>query len=168
MSDPLQFQLDEADWCLQFSAAANNIMYSHAQTGRNSRESVGQLYSRDLTQAVIEVDLATWLKPAFASWGRVKFDPKKAFAERVALFEQGYHCIGIWHTHPEPSPTPSGEDRGLARNYAKSAQVHLDGIVFVIVGTRPSPDGYEVWVDDGHELLVARRVETSPVQLLPR
>jgi proteasome lid subunit RPN8/RPN11 len=159
MFEELRFQLEGANWCLEFSAAANSTMYTHAQTGCNSRESVGQLYTRDLTGETVEIELATWMKPKFASWGRVKFDTKKAFAERIALFEQGYHCIGIWHTHPEPYPSPSSEDRTLARDYAKSAQTQLDGIVFVIVGTLAPPDCYKVWVDDSKELLLARRIE---------
>lgn len=158
MADLLRFQLDDASWYLEFSTAANSVMYAHAQTGRHSRESVGQLYTRDLTRATVSIDHATWMRPKLASWARVKFDPKKALAERVALFEQGFHCVGIWHTHPEPYPAPSGEDRTLARDYAISAKSQLDGIVFVIVGTRAHPNAYNVWVDDGLELLTARRI----------
>ena len=158
MADVLRFQLDDASWCLDFSAAASRVMYAHAQVGRGSHESVGQLYTRDLTQATVCIDHATWMKPKLASWARVRFDPKKALVERVALFEQGLHCVGIWHTHPEPCPTPSGEDKTLARDYANSAKSQLDGIVFVIVGTLAHPSAYNVWVDDGRKLLVARRV----------
>ena len=46
----------------------------------------------------------------------------------------------------------------LARDYANPAKSQLDGIVFVIVGTRLHPSAYNVWVDDGRELHVARRV----------
>lgn len=161
-AESIRFQLDDASWCLEFSHAANSIMYAHAQTSRNSRESVGQLYTRDLTRATVSIDYATWMKPKLASWARVTFDPQKALAERITLFEQGFHCVGIWHTHPEPSPTPSGEDRTLARNYAISAKSQLDGIVFVIVGTRAHPNAYNVWVDDGRELLPARRIAIPP------
>ncbi len=158
MANSLRFQLNDANWCLEFSTAASSVMYAHAQTGPHSRESVGQLYTRDLTRAIVSIDHATWMTPKLASWARVKFDPKKALAERVALFEQGFHCVGIWHTHPEPSPVPSSEDRTLARDYAISAKSQLHGIVFVIIGTRAHPNAYNVWVDDGFELLTARRI----------
>lgn len=158
MADALRFQLDAATWCLEFAPSAMDEMLSHAQVMRNSRESVGQLYTRDLTQDVVCVEHATWLNPKIAHWSRVKFDPKKAYAEREKLFRKGLHCVGLWHTHPEPYPTPSGEDRLLARDYANSAMPQLSGIVFVIVGTLPEPNAFKVWVDDGTDLLLAHSV----------
>ena len=152
MIDNLHFELAEANWKLEFSADAIRVMSSHAQVGMKGRESVGQLYTGDLTAQTVLVGLATRLPPRVAAWSRVQFDPKKALKERQELFAQGFHCVGLWHTHPEPYPKPSGEDRQLARNYAKAASEQIQGIVFVIVGTRPHPNSFRVWVDDGHEL----------------
>ncbi len=78
--------------------------------------------------------------------------PKRAYEERQQLFSQGLRCIGLWHTHPEPHPKPSKDDKQLARNYAAAASQQVHGIVFVIVGTQPHPNGFRVWVDDGGEL----------------
>lgn len=163
MTDALRFQLDAANWCLEFSPAATGVMLSRAQMSPKSRESVGQLYTRDLTQTTVCVELATWLAPKIASWGRVQFDPKKALAERRVMFDQGFHCVGVWHTHPEANPSPSGEDKTLARDYANSANAQLSGIVFVIVGTLSYPSGFNVWVDDGNDLLVAHPVANSGI-----
>lgn len=152
------FELPEANWKLEFAADAIRVMLSHAQAGVKSRESVGQLYTRDLTTQTVLVECATRLSPRLASWSRVQFDPKKAFDERQQLFKQGLHCIGLWHTHPESRPNPSREDRQLARNYAKAASQQVRGVVFVIVGTQPQPDGFRVWLDDGVELRIVDAV----------
>jgi proteasome lid subunit RPN8/RPN11 len=87
-----------------------------------------------------------------AAWSRVRFDTKRAMQQREALIARGLHCIGLWHTHPEPMPQPSLEDRTVAREHALAAKPQLTGLVFVIVGTVPPPEGLRVWVDDGSEL----------------
>lgn len=161
MNSPLHFELADANWRLEFGRDAMRTMLSYAQTNRWSRESVGQLYTRDLSQPIIVVEHATWLQPKSSSWSRVRFDPQKAFAERQVLFQSGLHCIGIWHTHPESNPTPSGEDVRLSKDYALAASSQLRGIVFLIVGTRPYPDGFRVWIDDGIELRVANPVSSA-------
>lgn len=140
---------------MEFGTRATSVMSAKAQTSRDSHESVGQLYARDLTGTSLLIEHASLLKPRRASRGRVQFDPKAAFAERVALFKDGLHCIGLWHTHPEPNPTPSMEDKVLARDYANAAKPDLSGIVFVIVGTLPPPNALKVWIDSGKELQLA-------------
>lgn len=162
MIGSLFFELAEADWKLEFAADAIRVMLRHAQTGVKSRESVGQLYSRDLTMPTVLVEHATRLPPKAASWARVQFDPKDALEERQELFAQGLHCIGLWHTHPEPHPKPSCEDKLLSRNYAIAAGHHVQGIVFVIVGTKPHPNGFRVWVDDGTDL---KRASLMPADI---
>jgi proteasome lid subunit RPN8/RPN11 len=158
MIGPLHFELAAANWKLEFAVDAVRVMLSHAQVGMKGRESMGQLYTRDLTGQSVLVELATRLRPRVAGWSRVQFDPKKALEERQELFTQGLHCIGLWHTHPEAHPIPSGEDRQLARNYAAAASQQVQGIVFVIVGTQPHPNGFRVWIDDGMKLRTAETV----------
>jgi proteasome lid subunit RPN8/RPN11 len=155
----MRFRLEGANWSLEFAPGATSVMRANAQTKLTSSEAVGQLYTRDLTGATVIVEHASLLVPRRASRGRVQFDPQKAYAERTALFKRGLHCIGIWHTHPERHPSPSGEDRALARDYAIAARPALAGIVFVIVGTLPPPNTFRVWVDNGNAL---RPAETIP------
>lgn len=158
MNENLYYQVSGSNWKLQFAPQVTSLLLNHAQTGRNTKESVGQLYTTDLTKSVVYVEHATCLAPKLASWSRVKFDTKKALSEREYLFEQGLHCVGIWHTHPESIPTPSGEDRRLSRDYARAAIPHLEGIVFVIIGSLALPDGFRVWVDDGKKLHPASHI----------
>ena len=152
----LVYQLPGARWRLQFGENVLRTLRSHIQRNSSSRESVGQLYSRDLTSDCIVVEQATVLKPTWAAWARVQFDPRRAATERDEKFKNGLHCLGLWHTHPEPLPNPSPEDKALARDHALSAKGQLTGLVFAIVGTRSMPAGLRVWIDDGE---VLRRAE---------
>jgi integrative and conjugative element protein (TIGR02256 family) len=43
--------------------------------------------------------------------------------------------LGLWHTHPEPRPTPSGTDYQDFHAVLSSAIYHGLGIVYIIVGT---------------------------------
>lgn len=151
----LTYQLPGALWCLQFSAAALRTLSAHVQRKPGVRESVGQLYSRDLTLDCIVIEEATVLKPTWAVRTRVQFDPQRAAAERAQKFAIGLHCVGLWHSHPEPLPRPSSEDKALAREHAVAASDQVTGMVFAIVGTRPMPDSLRVWVDDGEVLRMA-------------
>ncbi len=163
-SSPTVYRLPRAKWTLEFGASALETLQKHVQVSTKSKESVGQLYSRDLTSGQLVVDVATVLKPTWAAWARVRFETKQAVAERQTLFERGLHCIGLWHTHPEPNPTPSPEDRQLARDHALAAQPQLNGLVFAIVGTLPFPLGLRVWIHDGQSLL-ASDVVSEPAAL---
>lgn len=154
-ANTLTYQLPGACWCLQFSAPALRTLRAHVQRKPCSRESVGQLYSRDLTSNCVVVEEATLLTPMWATWTRVQFDPRRAAAERAVKFKSGFHCVGLWHSHPEILPNPSSEDKALAREHALSAKGQLTGLVFAIAGTRPMPDGLRVWVDDGEVLRMA-------------
>jgi proteasome lid subunit RPN8/RPN11 len=147
----LNYRLPGASWSLQFSEAALYTLLEHVQRSRSSKESVGQLFARDLSVNPIVVEVATVLTPTRAAWARVTFDTNRAMVERDALFRRGLHCVGLWHTHPETSPTPSTDDRILAREHALAARPQLAGLVFAIVGTSPPPVGVRVWVDDGIE-----------------
>lgn len=156
----LTYQLPGARWRVQFSTSALHTLRSHIQRKSWSRESVGQLYSRDLIADCIVVEEATVLTPTWAAWARVQFDPIRAAAEREKKFMDGLHCVGLWHTHPEALPNPSFEDRTLAREHALAAAGQLAGLVFVIVGTLPMPAGLRVWVDDGAKLRLAEQTAT--------
>ncbi|WP_093555029.1 Mov34/MPN/PAD-1 family protein [Pseudoduganella namucuonensis] len=156
------FQISGATWSMHLTKDVVELLGSHAQLDSRAPESVGQLYARDLTASVIVIERATKLRAKSASRVKVKFDPKEAYAERKVLFESGLHCVGLWHTHPEPTPSPSSDDRRLARDYALSAKSYVTGIMFAIVGNRPLPDGLRVWVDDGSNLLPANLIHAKP------
>lgn len=161
MLPPLSLRLPQANWSLEFSSGTLQTFDKHVQRRAWSKETVGQLFTRSLVSDCIVIEMATVLKPTWAAWARVQFDTNRVMAEREAMFEQGLHCVGLWHTHPEPVPHPSREDRQLAREHALAAQPQLAGLVFAIVGTKMLPQGLRVWVDNGAELIPTEAVEGS-------
>lgn len=157
----LTYQLHGAKWRLTFSPAALEVLKSNVQRVAFSKESVGQLYSRDLTVANIEICHATKLRPLLAGFARVQFEPRSAMAERQVMLARGLHCVGLWHTHPEAVPVPSLEDRKLAKDHALAAKPNLAGLVFAIVGHAQLPRGLQVWVHDGDALMGMQRCGIS-------
>ena len=154
MSPPgLWYQIPGAKWRMHFTPDALAVLTKWVQRGAGSTERAGQLFTRDLTGNVVEIVHATKLTPKWASFARVKFDPKAAMTERIKLMTRGLHCVGLWHTHPEPKPVPSSEDRALAKEHAQAAIPQLSGLVFAIVGTASFPTGLQVWVHNGEQLL---------------
>jgi len=149
-------RIEGADWTLTFKAAALRQIGAYAQTQRTSKESVGQLYSRDLTVGTIIIEHATVLPRTRAGYASVQFTPEVAAKERAELFKEGLHCVGLWHSHPEVLPRPSTTDALLAAEHASAAASHLNGLLFAILGTRPMPGGLSVWAHDGVQFWPAR------------
>lgn len=152
MTQVHNFRLRAGAGCLTFGPEVLRLFESSMQKGWGRNESVGQLYARNLTADDVRVEVATLLPPVSASRSGVRFNPCHAFDERAKLFKKGLHCVGLWHTHPEPIPVPSMEDELLAADYACAAAQELLGIVFVIVGTKPFPHGLGVWIHDQRAL----------------
>ena len=160
-SQKLTYIIPGASWTLEISHQTLETFRAHVQTGRNSKESVGQLYARDLTKNRIEIEFATVLRPTWATFSKVKIDKNNASAERDAMFKKGFHCIGTWHTHPEKIPKPSGEDLAFGKDHTIAAKSQLTGVVFIIVGTHPFPQGLTIWAHDGNSTVTFEIYKTS-------
>jgi proteasome lid subunit RPN8/RPN11 len=148
----LVYRIPGAVWSLEFPADAVALLTAKAQRRWWSKERVGQLYSADLTGSVVEVNVVTALASKSSSYASVRLDMPEVVEERAKQFETGLHCLGFWHTHPEPVPQPSPADIGMAADHARAAKDVFAGIVFIIVGTARPPDGIGVWVHDGRTL----------------
>jgi proteasome lid subunit RPN8/RPN11 len=153
-----QFILSGASWNIRFSEQATAFMNTYRQKRWHQREAVGQLFSPDLTTPTIHISEASILRRVKASRTSVTFDPDEAEEQRVSKLAEGLYCIGLWHTHPEPAPTPSGTDERLASDHARVASSVLNGLCFVIVGTAMSSEGWYVGVHDGKVFHSAQRV----------
>ncbi|MEM5316520.1 Mov34/MPN/PAD-1 family protein [Paraburkholderia sp. JHI869] len=137
------------------------ILRAHVQAASGSMESVGQLYASSLASSEVSIQTATVLQPKCAHRTRVVIDKALAEAERRTMFENRMHCVGVWHTHPEPYPSPSIDDIALAEDYARAASdAGVAGVVFVVVGTAPFPNGLYVGVHDGDAMHKAVFVES--------
>lgn len=150
--ETLLFRIPGAVWSLELPGAAVAKLNAHTQRRIWSKESVGQLYSADLRSDVIRVDAVTKLQSTWSSHTRVQLDMPAVNKERADYFQKGLHCLGFWHTHPEPVPNPSNEDIAMAADHAFAGIEQFSGIVFIIVGTAPTPKGLGVWVHDGIKL----------------
>lgn len=159
MTAPLILRLPGATWHLELSSSVIVELQNHTQRKWLNRESVGQLFSKDLTSNYVKIELATTIKPKWSTWSRVEFDVCQAMSERERLFAQGWHCIGLWHTHPERFPQPSADDCQLAREHSIAASRHLGGLIFAILGNGNFLDSLRVWIDDGHSLLMMEPME---------
>jgi proteasome lid subunit RPN8/RPN11 len=161
----LHFRLLGAAWSLEIPPNARAVLDKHVQRGWMKREVVGQLYTRDLTTEVVVVDVVTKLPAQWSAFAGVGFDLRHAEAERERLFEQGLHCLGFWHTHPESIPHPSGTDLQMAADHANASKRLFTGLLFLIVGKAPFPLGLGVWLHDGHQALRAEPESAATEQL---
>lgn len=148
----LTFRLSGASWSLRLPAAALSKLLPHVQHESKAKEAVGQLYSANPRAEVVQVDAVTVLPSCAARRAGARLDMKAVQAERKMLFEQGLHCLGFWHTHAEPVPSPSADDIALAADHARASREDFAGLVFAIVGTSKLPEGLGVWVHDSTAL----------------
>ncbi|MFI8375523.1 Mov34/MPN/PAD-1 family protein [Pseudomonas helleri] len=151
-NSPLRYQIPGASWCLEFPESVVLQLAAYAQWGSRSLEGVGQLYTRDLTASSVTVDCVTKVAPAWAKYTAVRLDMKAVKQERAAMFKKGLHCIGFWHSHPESRPHVSPTDLIMAEEQARAGKSDYQGLVFMIIGNVPPPNGFGVWVHDGDKL----------------
>ena len=146
----MRFAIPRAEWEMTLNATVLETFRSRVQGRRQSVETVGQLYVPSLSTHVVDIQTATILLPKSATRARVVIDKAQTERERAEMFENGLHCAGVWHTHPETHPSPSADDHQLAEDYAlAAASAGLAGVIFVIVGTDIFPAGLFVGVHDG-------------------
>jgi hypothetical protein len=148
----LVYRIPSASWALEFPAEYLRALESHGQLRRLSNEAAGQLYSAAPQNEVVRVDAVTELPTLAANRTGLRLNMPAIGKEREAYFEKGLHCLGFWHTHPEPVPSPSSDDIAMAADHANAGRTVFAGLVFVIVGTAAAPEGIGVWVHDGTSL----------------
>lgn len=132
----MRFALPNATWSIDFASEAVGTMLAAAQTGTTCPERFGQLFTRDLQTSRVVVSLATEVQAKHARRTKVVFDLEHMASQRSALYDKGWHFVGLWHTHPEPCPEPSHTDALLAKDHAEAAGQILAGMIFLIVGNR--------------------------------
>ena len=140
---------NNADVRVSFKNEVIELFEQHKQLTDKSLEAGGQLFARFSTTEVM-ISKATGLRNGDKR-GRFLFWPnrKKEQNEIKELFGQGYHYIGDWHTHPEPSPTPSNTDLVNILECYDQSKHDLKYFIMVIVGTDPFPEGLHVSIHNG-------------------
>lgn len=128
----------------EFSISCLKTLAEHRQRSCLSRETGGQLFARFSVDRVV-VERATVTRGK-SKRGRYSFWPDR-HAERTdihALFDEGLHYIGDWHTHPEAQPSPSGPDRTKMLEVFEESVHELRAMLMVIVGQAEFPVGLYV------------------------
>ncbi len=122
-------------------------MYAHAQRRSWQKEAGGEIFSAAPDAAGLIISSAAGPNPRDHR-RRCAWNPDTAAADmnRQAEFARGRHAVGLWHTHPEPSPAPSSLDRETTLEYLEAFQGDRSRYLMVIIGNRGSPPTMGVWV----------------------
>lgn len=121
-------------------------MYRHVQRRIWQKEAGGEVYAIDPDAHGLIVTTATGPNRCDRR-SRCSYNPdiEAAKRDRDQQFALGMHAVGLWHTHPEPYPNPSGQDRQTTEEYLSAFQGDRERYLMVIVGNRSNPPNINVW-----------------------
>lgn len=124
---------------IQLAAPCMETLRAHRQRTRFQRENGGQLFACFVGDNLV-IERATCVKGVRS---RFSFHPHRDEEQREidALFGQGLHYVGDWHTHPEGTPTPSRPDRTKMLEIFRQSKHQLPYMLMGIVGLAPFPAG---------------------------
>lgn len=129
-----------------FTEPALSHMYSHTQRRLWNKEAGGELFSFDPNSCGLIISTANGPnKTDFRNRHAWNPDINALFKDRHTEFEQNKHAVGLWHTHPEKSPTPSRLDRETTYEYLSSFQGERLYYLMVIIGNQGSIPAMAVW-----------------------
>lgn len=141
-----RFKVDNTILTVELSGPVMAHFNKHAQRTDGSPEAGGQLFA-NITKDGCHWFVSSATGPRLSDKrSRFFFKPDRRLERREIReeFEQGKHYIGDWHTHPQQTPQPSASDtRSMGEIFEKSIH-QLPGILMIIVGTTPPPEG--IWV----------------------
>jgi len=128
---------------VELSEDVLDTLSRYRQIKASSSEAGGQLFaSFDGDRMVI---LRATEPTAKSRRGRTFFWPSRQDEQKEikALFAEGLHYVGDWHSHPELSPEPSSDDIDKILGIFGNSKHDLNCMVMLIVGTREAADG--IW-----------------------
>lgn len=127
------------DITIHLGATCLATLDANRQRTRFHREIGGQLFAQFVDGSLV-VERATCVKGVRS---RFLFLPHRGEEQREidALFRQGLHYVGDWHTHPEGTPTPSGSDRTKMLEIFQQSKHQLPYMLMAIAGLEAFPDG---------------------------
>lgn len=142
-----KFELPDSEGAVVFSGAVLMHMYRWAQRRFYDREAGGQIFSPAPHVGLVEVSHASGPNPDDRR-GRhsILWDVDQANQDRLVHFAEGRHAVGLWHTHPEARPKPSGQDEQTTRQFLDAFSGSMKGFLLVIVGNKGTPPNITVWL----------------------
>ena len=75
------------------------------------------------------------------------------------MYNDGFHYVGDWHTHPDTYPAPSAVDVDSIRESVLKSRHDLNGFLMVVVGTGPVPQSLHISIHDGRTFTVLKPSE---------
>lgn len=129
-----------------FTDSALEHMYGHVQRCPWQKEAGGEIFSAEPDAAGLIITAATGPN-AEDHRSRLSWNPATAAADRDRQMEYalGRHAVGLWHTHPEASPSPSSQDRETTGEYLEAFLGQRSRYLMVIVGNQGKPPSMTVW-----------------------
>ncbi|MTW10180.1 hypothetical protein GM658_06150 [Pseudoduganella eburnea] len=121
-------------------------MYGYAQRKWYQNEAGGEIYSPTPYSSSLLVDVVVGPHQRDRR-SRHSFNPdvESTTQARNEQFENGRHAIGLWHTHPESQPHPSGPDRKTTEDYLRAFGNNRERYLTVIIGNRGEVPAITVW-----------------------
>ncbi|QCP48322.1 hypothetical protein FAZ95_03455 [Trinickia violacea] len=120
-----------------------DTLYRYRQIKATSSEAGGQLFARfDADRMVI---LCATEPTTKSRRGRTFFWPSRRDEQQEieALFADGLHYVGDWHSHPESFPEPSSADIDKIQGIYGNSKHDLNCMMMLIVGTSETAEG--IW-----------------------
>lgn len=144
----LVYGVETGESAVILSEDAIAVMIRFRQKGFMDKEGGGQLFAKFDGRNTIIME-ATSPKP-LDKRTRYGFIPSRWMQklEIKAQHKLGNHFVGDWHTHPEPVPSPSGEDINSMVDCFRKSHHELKAFLMVIVGTAEPPEGIYVCLVD--------------------
>lgn len=129
-----------------FTDQALRHMYDHAQRRMWQTEAGGEIFSSEPDSNGMVISTATGPNPSDyrrrCAWNP---DTQASDRNRQIEFTHNRHVVGLWHTHPERSPSPSGRDQKTTWEYLDSFQGDRSRYLMVIVGNHGRIPSIAVW-----------------------
>jgi len=122
-------------------------MYAHVQRRFYQTEAGGQIFSEAPEDSAVIIKSITGPNSSDKRQrhGYIP-DSKQATADRLLQLQQGSYPVGLWHTHPEAYPEPSGLDQQTTKEWLSDFQGAMHGFLLVILGNKGDPPNMTVWL----------------------
>jgi len=124
-------------------------MYSFAQRKCKQTEAGGEIFSPRPYSCSLLVDAIAGPHPEDHR-SRYSYNPNTSATSRARneQYACDRHAVGLWHTHPEAQPHPSGLDRATTQDYLRSFAGTRSRYLSVIIGNRGDTPAITVWATE--------------------
>ncbi|WP_412095059.1 Mov34/MPN/PAD-1 family protein [Aeromonas media] len=130
-----------------FTKQSLSHMYAHAQRRLWQKEAGGEIFSSDPTSNGLIISVATGPNPSDYR-RRCAWNPDLSASDinRQMEYAHNRHPVGLWHTHPEQTPSPSWRDQETTWEYLDSFQGDRSQYLLVIIGNHGNVPNMAVWM----------------------